>query len=45
MELPGDLGHVESYFGLFVDSDNLDARLVHGLHRTNHWLGNRFGRT
>jgi hypothetical protein len=25
------LGHVESHFGLFADSGNLDARLVHGL--------------
>jgi hypothetical protein len=28
-ELLGDLGHVESRLGLFVDSANLDARLVH----------------
>jgi hypothetical protein len=25
-------------FGLFADSTNLDARLVHGLHRTYHTL-------
>jgi hypothetical protein len=31
MELLGDLGHVESHFGLFADSANLNARLVHGL--------------
>jgi hypothetical protein len=29
MKLLGDLGHVESRFGLFADSANLDARLVH----------------
>jgi hypothetical protein len=34
MELLGDLGHAESCFGLFADSANLDARLVHGLRRT-----------
>jgi hypothetical protein len=26
MELLGDVGHVESYFNLFGDTDNLDAR-------------------
>ena len=26
MELPGDMGHVESCFDPFGDSDNLDAR-------------------
>jgi hypothetical protein len=26
------LGHVESRFGLFADSANLNAGLVHGLH-------------
>jgi hypothetical protein len=26
MELLGDVGHVESYFILFGDTDNLDAR-------------------
>jgi hypothetical protein len=31
MELLGDLGHMESRFGLFAYSANLDARLVHGL--------------
>jgi hypothetical protein len=36
MELLGDLGTVESRFGLFVDSVNLDARLVHGLRQTYH---------
>jgi hypothetical protein len=32
MELLGDLGHVESRFGPFGDSANLDARYVHVLH-------------
>jgi hypothetical protein len=31
MELLGNLGHVESHFCLFVDSANLDTRLVQGL--------------
>jgi hypothetical protein len=44
-ELLGDLGHVESCFGLFVDSANLDAREVHGLRRTYQRLKNHFGRT
>jgi hypothetical protein len=35
---------VDAHFGLFGDSANLDARLVHGLSRTYHRLGNRFGR-
>jgi hypothetical protein len=30
MVLLGDVGHVESRFGLFGDSANLDAREVHG---------------
>jgi hypothetical protein len=45
MKLLGDLGHVDSRFGLFVDSANLDARLVHGLRQTYHRLGNHFGRS
>jgi hypothetical protein len=44
MELLGDLGHVESRFGPFADSANLDARLVHGLCQTYHRLRNYFGR-
>jgi hypothetical protein len=35
---------VDARFVLFGDSANLDARLVHGLHRTYHRLGNRFKR-
>jgi hypothetical protein len=45
MELLGDLGHVESHFGLFADSANVDTRLVHGLRRMYHRLRNHFGRT
>jgi hypothetical protein len=45
MELLGDLGHVRYPFCLFVDSTNLDTRLVQGLRRTYHRLGNHFGRT
>ena len=33
---------VEARFGLFGDSANIDARLVHGLHGTYHMLGNQF---
>jgi hypothetical protein len=36
---------VDARFGLFGDSANLNARLVHGLHRTYHRLRNRFRRT
>jgi hypothetical protein len=36
MELLVDLGHVESRFGLFADSANLDARLVDGVRRMYH---------
>jgi hypothetical protein len=32
---------VDARFGLFGDSANLVARLVHGLHRTYHRLRNR----
>jgi hypothetical protein len=45
MELLGDLGPMEPCFGLFADSANLDARLVHGLCRTYHRLENHFGCT
>ena len=34
--LLGDVGYVESCFGLFGDSANLDARKVHDLRRTYH---------
>ena len=31
MELLGNVGHVESRFGLFEDSVSVGGRLVHGL--------------
>ena len=40
MVLLGDKGQVEASFVPFEDSANLDARSVHGLHRTYHRLGN-----
>jgi hypothetical protein len=33
---------VKACFGPFEDSANLDARQVHGLHRTYHRLRNHF---
>ena len=45
MVLLGDEAQVEAHFGMFGDSANLDARLVHGLLRTYHRLGNHFGST
>ena len=39
----GDEAQVEACFGTFGDSANFDARLVHGLRRTYHRLGNHFG--
>ena len=45
MVLLGDEAQLESRFGPFGDSANLDARSVHGLRRMYHKLGNRFGRT
>ena len=44
-ELLGDVGHVESSFGLFGDSASIGARLVYGLRQTYHRLKNDFGRT
>ena len=43
--LLGDEAQLEARFGPFGDSANLDARSVHGLRRTYHKLGNRFGPT
>jgi hypothetical protein len=40
-----DEAQVEARFSPFGDSANLDARLVHGLRRTYHRLGNNFGWT
>jgi hypothetical protein len=45
MGLLGDVGHVESRFGLFGESVSVGARLVHGLHETYHRLRNYFGCT
>ena len=45
MVLLGDEAQVDVRFGLFGDSANLDARIMHGLRRTYHRLGNYFGRT
>ena len=45
MVLLGDETLVEAHLGLFGDSANLDARLVHGLRRTYQKLRNHFGRT
>jgi hypothetical protein len=45
MELLSDEAQVEARFGLFGDSANLDAREVHGLHRTYHRLRNSFRHT
>jgi hypothetical protein len=38
MVLLGDEALVNAHSGLFGDSANLDARLVHGLRRTYHRL-------
>jgi hypothetical protein len=43
MKLLGDVGHVESCFGLFGDSVSADAGKVHGLYQTYHRLINPFG--
>jgi hypothetical protein len=45
MELLGDVGRVDSRFGLFRNGVSVGARLVHSLRRTYHMLGNHFGRT
>jgi hypothetical protein len=45
MVLLGDVGQVEACFGPFVDSVNLSARWVDGLHRMYHEHGNHFGNT
>jgi hypothetical protein len=41
----GDEAQVDTRFGSFGDSANLDARQMHGLHRTYHRLGNHFTHT
>ena len=45
MELLDDVCHMESRFGLFGDSANLDARQMHGFHGTYNMLRNQLGRT
>jgi hypothetical protein len=45
MELIDDEAQIEARFGPIGDSANLDARLVNGLRRTYHKLGNYFTRT
>jgi hypothetical protein len=45
MELLGDVGHVESYFGPFRDGVSLGAKLVHGLRQMYYSLRNNFGCT
>jgi hypothetical protein len=45
MVLLVDKAHVETRFGLFGDSANLDAQQEHGLRRTYHSLKNCFDRT
>ena len=45
MVLLGDEAQVEARFGMFGDSANLDASLLHGLCRTYHSLKSHFGRT
>jgi hypothetical protein len=45
MVLLGDEAQVDARFGPFGDSAKLDVRWVHGLRRTYHWLGTRFGHT
>jgi hypothetical protein len=42
MVLLGDEAQLEARFGLFRDSANFDARSVHGLRQTYHWLRNYF---
>ena len=39
----GDEAQLKDHFGPFGDSGNIDAKWVHGLRRTYHRLGNRFG--
>ena len=43
--LLGKGAQVEAQFGLFGDSANLDARMVHELHGTYHMLRNIYGST
>jgi hypothetical protein len=45
MELLGDVGHLESYFGPLRDGVSFGARYLHGSRQTYHRLKNHFGRT
>ena len=45
MVLLGDEAQLEARFGLFGDSANLDARLVHGLRQMYHRLRYCLGRS
>jgi hypothetical protein len=45
MELLGNMGHLESRFGLFGDGVSFVARYVHGLRQTYHGVKKCFGRT
>ena len=45
MELLGDVGHVNSHFGLFGDIVGVDAIYLQALRRTYHRHGNQFRRT
>jgi hypothetical protein len=44
MEVPGDMGHVESCFSPFGDSVSVGARYWHGLRQMYQRLRNIFGR-
>jgi hypothetical protein len=45
MDLLGGMGQMEARFGLFGDSVNLDARLVHSLLQTCNSIRNHVGHT
>jgi hypothetical protein len=45
MELFGDVGPLESYFGLFGDKGSVGARYVYGLRQMYNSIRNRFGCT
>jgi len=45
MELLDDVCHMESLFGLFINSVGFGARNVHGLRLMHHSLRNHFGST
>jgi hypothetical protein len=42
MVVLGDEAQVDACFGLFGDSANIDARLLHSLRQTYHRVRNRF---